>query len=109
MTQHLTPSHQVVQQRSRRNFWLEVTGKWITKAIQDSIFRSIDFNAFQKVVESDIMEAVENWKVKVGLEEPFFNGIHEDNGCDYIRRGVFEGMLCDFEGQGGEPDYECYY
>ena len=54
------------------------------------------------------MEAVENCKSKVDLEDPFFNGIHEENGCGYKRGGDFDGMLCNSEGQGGEPDYECY-
>jgi hypothetical protein len=68
---HLTTTHQVTKQRSRRKFWLEV-GEWIQRAIQDTIFWSINFNALENVVESGMMEAVGNWELKgYLLEEPF--------------------------------------
>jgi siroheme synthase (precorrin-2 oxidase/ferrochelatase) len=79
-------------------------GNWITWAIQDTIFCSINFHALKDAVESDITEAVENWKLKVDQEDPlsaeYMNTLAY---CDCKRHSECHGMHCGFEGRGGGP------
>jgi hypothetical protein len=82
---------------------------WITGAIQDKIFRSINFHVLQHAVESDITKTIVNWRLKVDLEDPL--------SAEYVNKMTMtakytasdsHGMHCGFEGRGGGPDYECY-
>jgi hypothetical protein len=51
----------------------------------------------------------ENWKLKVDLDQSFsMEGMNRMAVANYKRQGDCSGVLCYFEGQGGEPDYECY-
>jgi hypothetical protein len=44
-------------------------GNWITGAIQDRSFCSINFHALKDAVERDITKAVGNWKLMVDQED----------------------------------------
>jgi hypothetical protein len=44
-------------------------GNWMTGAIQDKIYRSINLHALMHAVESAFTEAIGNWRLKVDRED----------------------------------------
>ena len=83
-------------------------GNWITGAIQDKIFCSIDFHAFKHAVESDITKAVGKVEVEGGPRRSIVSRMREQNDKDGKRHSDRYDVHCDFEGRGGEPDCEYY-
>jgi hypothetical protein len=54
------------------------------------------------------MEAVENWQLEVDLKE-LCSAEYQIRVAVVIRSSDCDGMLCNFEVRGGEPDYEYYW